>query len=86
MRGVLVFAFRRGAARALLGVALLGGVWTGLERAYPWAQIRGPHILPPGVPAHALATNPWDAVLAVAGIGFGVVAAVLVWRRRPVGR
>jgi len=86
MRSALGFALRRGVARTLLGVGVLGGVWTGLERAYPWARGHGVYVVPPGTPTHALATGPWDVVLAVAGIGVGVGLAVLVYRRRPIGR
>lgn len=84
MRAVLAFAFRRSAARLVLGVAILGGLWTGLERAYPW----GPHTSPPAEPMWLgpIATTPWDVRAAIAVVVLALVPAVLLYRRHPTSR
>ena len=80
MRAALAFAIRRGLARAVLGVGMLGLVWAGLHETFPWAEGRGG-----AQPAAALRPFPassWDLPVAAAVLVFGVALSVLIYRRR----
>ena len=85
MRGALAFAFRRGAARTLVGVALIGVLWTALYKTWPWRLTRGPMLEDRFV--HLLRTaSPWDFPVAASVLLLALGAAVLVWRRRSISR
>jgi hypothetical protein len=84
MRAALAFAFRRGLARVIVGVALVGLTWTGLYAAWPWFEVRGAH---PGTTFHLFAAaSPWDLAAAAVVLVLGLFGAVLMYRPRPTTR
>jgi hypothetical protein len=82
MRRAVVFALRRGLARTLLGMGIVGALWTGLYKTWPWVhrgvmlERRNVHLFP--------TASSWDVPVALAGVLLMLACAVVIYRRRPV--